>query len=143
MMIIQHKFVDFIPEEVEDWVLYISMKYRTAVHNCICGCGNSVVTPISPTDWKIIFNGKTISLNPSIGNWNFECRSHYWIKSNKIVIANDWSYEMIQDGRKTDKEQKKDYHLKNLNSSAKKLSNTEVNYNPKKKSIWEKLLFWK
>lgn len=91
MKTIQHKFVDFIPEKPDDGVIYITVIYRTAVHNCICGCGNKVVTPLSPSHWKIIFNGKTISLSPSIGNWNFECKSHYWITNNEIRMAEPWS----------------------------------------------------
>jgi Family of unknown function (DUF6527) len=33
---------------------------------CCCGCGEKVVTPLRPTDWKLIFDGKTISLDPSL-----------------------------------------------------------------------------
>ena len=39
------KFVEFIPKNVEDGVLYISDEYGTASHNCACGCGKRVVTP--------------------------------------------------------------------------------------------------
>jgi hypothetical protein len=34
-------------------------------------CGKEVVKPLSPTDWKLIFEGKFISLDLSIGNWSF------------------------------------------------------------------------
>lgn len=87
MKTIQHKFVEFIPEILQEDILYISVEYRTAVHVCICGCGNKVITPLTPTDWKMIFDGKTISLWPSIGNWNFKCQTHYWIKKNTILLA--------------------------------------------------------
>jgi hypothetical protein len=90
-MILQHKFVTNIPDQLEDGVLYISIEHCIAIHKCICGCGNEVVTPFSPTDWSLTFNGKTISLNPSIGNWNFECKSHYWITNSKIEIARAWN----------------------------------------------------
>jgi hypothetical protein len=43
---IKHKFVEFIPKEREEGVLYVSIPYATAVHNCFCGCGLKVVTPI-------------------------------------------------------------------------------------------------
>jgi len=65
-MIIQHKFVGSIPEILEEGVLYISIDYCTAVHKCVCGCGNEVVTPISPTDWELRFRRKnyfTFSIN--------------------------------------------------------------------------------
>jgi hypothetical protein len=84
MKTIRHKFVEFIPEQLEEGILYITVEYRTAVHKCVCGCGNKVVTPLSPTDWKMIFDGKCISLYPSIGNWSFDCRSHYFITRNEI-----------------------------------------------------------
>ena len=29
----------------------------------------------------------TVSLHPSIGNWSFPCRSHYWIRGNRVVWA--------------------------------------------------------
>lgn len=112
MKTIQHKFVEFIPDEIEEGILYISIPYCTAIHKCVCGCGNEVVTPLSPTDWEIIFDGKTVSLNPSIGNWNFECKSHYWIAKNGIRFARQWSAGEIEDGRKNDSAKKKKYYKK-------------------------------
>lgn len=99
MKTIEHRFVEFIPNPIEDGVLYITIKYKTAVHLCVCGCGNKVITPITPTDWQIIFDGKTVSLNPSIGNWSFECRSHYWIKRNQIRFARKWNDWEIAESR--------------------------------------------
>lgn len=108
MKTIQHKFVEFIPEILEDGIIYITVEYRTAVHKCMCGCGNKVVTPFSPSDWQLIFDGKTISLKPSIGNWSFECRSHYWIINNEIVLGEKWDEDKIKKGRKADKKRKKE-----------------------------------
>lgn len=90
MKTFQHRFVEFIPESIEEGIIYISIKYRSSVHNCPCGCGSKVVTPISPSGWQIVFDGKTISLNPSIGNWNFNCKSHYWITKSKVRWARKW-----------------------------------------------------
>ncbi|PZP49409.1 MAG: hypothetical protein DI598_07920 [Pseudopedobacter saltans] len=108
-MSLQHKFVEFIPEKVEEGILYISIEYCTAIHKCVCGCGNEVVTPLSPTDWKLTFNGKSVSLYPSIGNWNFECQSHYWIRNNKIEFAGSWTERKIRLGREKDLEIKRAY----------------------------------
>jgi hypothetical protein len=83
-----HEFVEYIPDELKEGTIYISTTYGTAVHKCCCGCENKVVTPLSPKDWKLIFDGETISLYPSIGNWNFPCRSHYWIRDGRVVWAN-------------------------------------------------------
>lgn len=105
-MKLQHKFVEFIPELLEEGILYISLTYCTAIHKCVCGCNNEVVTPFSPTDWKMTFDGETISLSPSIGNWNFNCRSHYWIKNSEIIFARKWTDEEIKDGFEKPKKKK-------------------------------------
>src|SRR5580693_1991074 len=107
MQTLQHKFVEFIPDKLERGILYISMEYATAIHLCACGCGNQVVTPFSPIDWQLTFNGETISLSPSIGNWSFECKSHYWIINNGIEYSKKWSESKIESGRKKDKKKKK------------------------------------
>ncbi len=130
----QHRFVEIIPDAVEDDVLYISLKYCTAIHKCVCGCGNEVVTPISPTDWKLIFDGKTVSLSPSIGNWNFNCQSHYWIKRNEIVYAREWDKEEIQFGRANDEKRKAKYYNEENESVS------SVTKRPKKKKRWKKFL---
>jgi hypothetical protein len=109
MKMLQYKFVEFIPQKIEEDMLYISIEYCTAIHKCVCGCGNEVVTPLSPTDWKLTFNGKSVTLYPSIGNWNFECQSHYWIRNNKIEFAVRWTEREILLGRETDLERKIEY----------------------------------
>jgi len=99
---LKHEFVEFIPKQLDDDVIYISIPYATAVHKCACGCGERVVTPLSPTDWQLIFDGKSISLYPSIGNWGFQCQSHYWIRSNKVEWARRWSRKEVDAGRRRD-----------------------------------------
>ena len=81
------EFVEFIPEQLEEGILYISKKYGTIVHKCCCGCGEEVVTPLSPVEWQLKTNNNLITLQPSIGNWSFRCQSHYWIRRNRIVWA--------------------------------------------------------
>lgn len=107
MKTIQHKFVELIPDVLEQDVLYITLEYATAVHKCACGCGNEVVTPLSPKDWKMIFDGKTVSIYPSIGNWRFPCRSHYWIENNQVIDANRWKFKTVIPDKPVE-EQKKD-----------------------------------
>ena len=46
---LRHRFVEFIPDVVEDGMMYVSMEYMTVAHNCCCGCGTEVSTPLSPT----------------------------------------------------------------------------------------------
>src|SRR5580698_555864 len=100
---IKHEFVEFIPADRERGVLYVSIPYATAVHNCFCGCGLKVVTPISPVGWQLTFDGESVSLAPSVGNWSYPCRSHYIIDRDKVVWAGDLSDEDIEAGRRRDR----------------------------------------
>jgi hypothetical protein len=104
-----HEFVEFIPDVVEEGKLYVSIEYATVVHKCCCGCGKEVVTPLSPADWRLIFDGKTISLDPSIGNWSFPCRSHYWIRNNRVRWAEQWSQSRIDANTAHDRRVKDKY----------------------------------
>jgi hypothetical protein len=72
------------------------------VHRCACGCGNKVITPIRPADWHLFYDGDTVSLTPSIGNWGFPCRSHYWIKAGQIRWSHAWTDDQIAAGRARD-----------------------------------------
>lgn len=111
-MKLSHQFVKNVPTNLESGVVYVSIEYSTAIHKCCCGCGNEVVTPLSPTDWKLIFDGKTISLYPSIGNWNFSCQSHYWITNDEVEWAPRWTKKQIERGRKQDEQNKAAYFRK-------------------------------
>jgi hypothetical protein len=106
---LKHEFVEFIPEDLKQGTVYISIRFATASHLCACGCKNKVVTPLTPTDWKLIFEGKTISLDPSIGNWSFACQSHYWIRNNCVRWAPKWSQKKIDRGRARDQSAKEKY----------------------------------
>ena len=90
-----HVFMESIPERLDANTLYVSIKYATAIHSCACGCGREVVTPLSPTDWTLSFDGRTVSLSPSIGNWSSPCRSHYFFKKDRIRWAPAWSDEEV------------------------------------------------
>lgn len=103
---INYVFVDAIPEAIEERTIYVAINFATAVHKCCCGCGQEVVTPLSPTDWKITYDGVSVSLSPSIGNWSFPCQSHYWIVRNEIRWAAQWSREQIKAGRAADRRAK-------------------------------------
>ncbi|MBZ6078827.1 DUF6527 family protein [Microvirga puerhi] len=105
----KHQFVEFIPGKLDDGVLYISMEYGSASHLCACGCGKKVVTPFTPTDWKLIYDGERVSLHPSIGNWNFPCESHYFITNGQVKWAGKWSKERIEAGRARDRQIKGRY----------------------------------
>lgn len=99
---LEHQFVTRTPRELKPGVLYVSLEYCTMLHMCACGCGRKVVTPLSPNDWNMTFNGKTITVRPSIGSWSLPCQSHYVIKNGKIVWAGQWNDEQIKRGRQAD-----------------------------------------
>ncbi|AHY42765.1 hypothetical protein UIB01_09845 [Stutzerimonas decontaminans] len=103
---LEHRFVRNAPRELEPGILYISMDYATAVHSCCCGCGDRVVTPFTPTDWRMTFDGESISLHPSVGNWNQKCRSHYVIQRSRVLEAGLWSQSQIERERLRDKKAK-------------------------------------
>lgn len=128
----QHVFVDTVPERLEESVLYISPKYATAVHLCACGCGNEVVTPFNPASgWSLTFDGKTVSLWPSIGNWRVSCQSHYFINHNRAEWAPRMSDEEIAAGRQAD-----------MCARGKLPAAVPSVSTPKKKTFWEHLKFW-
>lgn len=116
------QFVDYMPEVINQGELYVSMKYSVVIHLCACGCGEKVVTPLSPDDWQLKYDGETISLYPSIGNWDFPCRSHYWVRKNMIVNAERWDVNGTQ-------------MQKTLTSNRNK-----TNRKPKKGKSWKRLM---
>ncbi len=103
------EFVEYIPENLSNGVLYVSMIYATAVHLCCCGCEEEVVTTLSPSDWQMTFDGRAVSLTPSIASWNLACQSHYWIIKNQVAWSGRWSSRHIDAGREWDQRRKAAY----------------------------------
>ena len=110
-MNLAHKFVDLIPEELEDGVLYVSIRFGTVVHKCACGCGEEVVTPLGPAEWRLTYDGRTVSLAPSVGNWSFPCRSHYWIEGGNVRWARGFSGAEVDRVRQEAKARRESYYL--------------------------------
>jgi len=139
--LLAHRFVEFIPDVLEEGTLYVSIEYATVSHKCCCGCGFEVVTPLSPTDWKLTFDGETISLHPSIGNWNFKCQSHYWIREGKVKWAPRWSRNEIDAGRNWDRHEKGSYYQgRAADGATKNVSETAAKAKPP--SRWQKFRAW-
>lgn len=109
---VRHEFIELLPQKVEEGVLYVSVKYKNMIHLCFCGCGSQVVTPLSPTGWSMTFDGRTVSVYPSIGSWKLPCRSHYWIRKGLVEWAPEWTDEMIEAGFANDIAAKRDYYRK-------------------------------
>ena len=107
--VITPKYVGNIPEKLDDGIFYICERYHIAAHKCCCGCGQEVITPLTPADWLIKNDNNLITLFPSIGNWSFACQSHYWIKRNKIVWSTRMSKKEIERVRAKDSSDKLAY----------------------------------
>lgn len=83
-------YVSLVPEVLEEGKLYISKEYKSAIHLCMCGCGELTVTPLIEGEWQLTegTDGK-VSLTPSIGNYSFPCQSHYFITNNEVNFIQD------------------------------------------------------
>lgn len=133
-----HRFVDLVPDELEDGVLYVSTKYVTVTHKCCCGCGEEVVTPLSPTDWTLTFDGKTVSLHPSIGNWDLPCRSHYWIRRGRVHWAERWSQEEIEAGRDRDRRDAEEFFQPESAPATEAVASGP----PRRRTLWQVIASW-
>ncbi len=96
---LEPRFVRNFPDTLESGVLYVSMEFGTATHSCCCGCGEEVVTPFSPTGWKMTFDGETVSVWPSVGSWTLRCRSHYVIDRGRVRDAGEWNSAQVAAAR--------------------------------------------
>ena len=99
--VIAPEFVESFPAQFEQGTLYVSAAYSSAAHLCACGCGTEVITPLSPAQWVLKFDGK-VSLWPSIGSWTLPCQSHYVIDRGQIVWARSFTQEQVARNRATD-----------------------------------------
>jgi hypothetical protein len=128
---IKHDFVGLIPKKREEGILYVSIPYATAVHNCFRGCGLKVVTPISPVGWQLTFDGETVTLFPSVDSWSFPCRSHYFIRCDAVVWGANMSQCEIELGRAKD-QKARDQHFA--------IQTTELaDARKKKRRFWHRL----
>ena len=134
-----HQFIEHLPDNLDDGVLYISVRYATAAHRCFCGCGHEVVTPLHPTKWKLTFDGVTTSLHPSVGSWSLACKSHYWLQDGRIDWADMFTDEQIKAAQSRDLRDQVNYFAPPAIAPV-----TTAAEKPKKKSVSlvEKLLGW-
>lgn len=94
--------VEYMPTKLEPGILYVAEAFGAAAHLCACGCGTIVRTPLNRWQLKETEDGP--SLNPSIGNWQEHCQSHYWIERGKVRWAPAWSSDQIEIGRRHEEE---------------------------------------
>ncbi len=91
------KYVANLPEQLEEGVLYICEDFAATAHKCCCGCGEEVYNKLGPAKWQLTKESDgTVSLHPSVGNWKYACRSHYWIENNHVIDAGAMSNRAIK-----------------------------------------------
>lgn len=105
-------YVESFPKVLDDGILYVSRKFSTACHRCCCGCGTKIVTPLRPTEYRLIDAGGRVSLYPSVGNWNHPCRSHYVIRNGQVIQAGAMGQADIDKGRAHDDAEKRAHYAR-------------------------------
>lgn len=76
----------YIPEIIQNGILYWSKKYEVLIHNCACGCGFKTIIPVHTelTGWSVEDHGDTVTIRPSI--LNPICKAHYYINKNEVQM---------------------------------------------------------
>jgi len=141
-IVLDYEFVEYVPEELKERTLYISLTYRTALHKCCCGCGREVVTPLSPTGWRLTFDGKSVSLYPSVGSWNLPCQSHYLVTKNMVIWAPRWTEERVTRGRAQEARATEKYFAKTMATSEASSSMQPLTATKPTESLWQKIKRW-
>ena len=97
-------YLEQFPEQLQEGILYISEEFCLTGHKCCCGCGEDVYLKLGPAKWQLTKEPDgTVSLCPSVGNWKYACRSHYWISGNDVFEAGPMSTGMIKRVQERDK----------------------------------------
>lgn len=99
-------FVEEVPDALEPGLFYVSLEHGSMMHLCACGCGHEIALPLTPLDWRFTYNGETVSVSPSVGNWSLPCRSHYVIDRGRVRWAEHWTDAQVEAGRRDDKTRK-------------------------------------
>jgi len=111
--------VQYLPQELEPGILYVSEEFGVAGHLCPCECGSKIITPLGLTEWSFNKYDEKPTLYPSIGNWQLPCRSHYWITEGEIEWSYQWTEEQIKEGYRHE-EMRRQRHFGNLNKKQKR-----------------------
>ena len=114
----QTTWVGDMPSSMSDGTVYISVKHRLTEHLCACGCKAEVSLPLGPAEWRLEYDGETIGLRPSVGNWRLPCKSHYLIEQSRTVWCRPWTPDEVVAGRTEDRRER-DEGIQNRNRERK------------------------
>lgn len=109
MTSIEHQFVDYIPANLEQGVLYVALDFGAVIHLCADGCGERISTPLHPAQWSLTYDGNAVSLSPSVGSGS-RCGSHYWIRNGEVRWCQPMSQEQFKRGRERDRAAAQHYY---------------------------------
>jgi hypothetical protein len=107
---IELRHVRHIPKELQPGILYVSAEFGTAAHLCACGCGSKIRTPLGPAAWNLEETEAGPTLNPSVGNWQRPCKSHYWIRGGRVLECEEWTPEEIRAGQRAEEKRRQAYY---------------------------------
>jgi hypothetical protein len=109
------------PEQLAEGILYISEEFNLTAHKCCCGCQEDVVLKLGPAKWQLTKESDgAVSLNPSVGNWKYACRSHYWIENNQVFDAGPMSAGAIKRVQRRDRVERQQYLEQNASATDQK-----------------------
>jgi hypothetical protein len=104
---LEPRYLIQFPERLEEGILYISDEFSLTVHKCCCGCGEDVFLKLGPEKRHLTKEADgAVSLSPSVGNWKYACRSHYWVSSNDVLEAGPMSSGMIKRVQERDRQER-------------------------------------
>jgi hypothetical protein len=116
--VVRPEYVEQLPEQLAEGVLYICEEFDVTAHKCCCGCGEDVYNKLGPAKWRLVkMSGGSVSLEPSIGNWKYACQSHYWIRENRVINAGPMSARAIEAVQRRDR-QDRDRYIAQVNAQA-------------------------
>jgi hypothetical protein len=118
--------VQYMPLRLDPGILYVAEEFNAAAHLCACGCGTIIRTPLNR--WRLTVTKNGPSLDPSVGNWQEPCQSHYWIENGQVKWAGKWTDEQIIVGRKKE--------VARIRKTSNKLNRKHSN---KLKRLWQRL----
>lgn len=123
--------VHYMPKVLEPGLLYVSEEFGAAAHLCACGCGTKIRTPLGPTEWSVEETSEGPTLQPSVGNWQQACRSHYWIWRGHVEWHGNWTQAQIAAGRRREEQRRHAY-----------FSERDKQRSGERLTVWQRLRKW-
>ncbi len=126
VQIIRPEYVEQLPNDMQEGVLYICEAFELTAHKCCCGCGEDVYNKLGPAKWQLTkMPDGSVSLYPSIGNWKYICKSHYLINNNRVTDAGPMSAHAIDAVQRRDRRDR-EKHIAQFNAQRAAARNVTV-----------------